>query len=88
MQTGIFEENRIVLPNPNNTDVITKKAIIIKPNKIDYVNHLHFALPSHPQVLMLMDKLEHSQLLHQPIHSEPIHVLAYMRLHVLNSYDD
>ncbi|RBQ26350.1 AlwI family type II restriction endonuclease [Arcobacter sp. CECT 9188] len=40
MQTGIFEENRIVLPNPNNTDVITKKAIIIKPNKIDYVKKI------------------------------------------------
>ena len=30
MQTGIFEEKRILLPNSNNTKEITKKAIIIK----------------------------------------------------------
>jgi hypothetical protein len=40
MQTGIFEEKRILLPNSNNTKEITKKAIIIKSNKIDYVKNI------------------------------------------------
>jgi len=37
IQTGIFEEKRIELPNVNNTNNIKKKAIVIKESKVDYV---------------------------------------------------